>query len=243
VFARSALAGHRGMGIQNNWLPVGGGWHAERGRRGVASKPIPMPLSQEDLRRVGLWAAACAQRALPVFESHVPEDFRPRAAVAGIKEFARGGKRTAHLRSLAWAAHAAAREVRDPAAAAAARAACLAAAVAYTHPVATPHQTRHALGPAAYAALARERAQQGDPRVGDREVRWAIERASRGVRAVIRRMSAVYAGRSRLGALLHRLDVGLRGGYRSKTPDKALPQASVRRRRRGSGRRPLRRMR
>jgi len=51
-------------------------------------------------------------------------------------------------------AHAAAREMDDPVAAAAARAAGLAAASAYTHPLRDVQQTKHIVGPAAYAALA-----------------------------------------------------------------------------------------
>src|SRR6266545_6786585 len=132
-------------------------------------------LSLESLRAIGGWAADCAERALSVYETHADSDTRPRAAIEGIRVFAAGGKRTARLRSLALAAHAAAREVGDPAAAAAARAAGLAAASAYTHPLADAHQTKHIVGPAAYAALALELEHAGDSRIGDGEVRWAIE--------------------------------------------------------------------
>jgi hypothetical protein len=169
-----------------------------------------MTLSQDDLRPVARWAAACAARALPLFEARVPGDPRPRAALAGAREFARGKRRTAGLRSAGWAAYAASREVSDPAAAAAAHAACLAAAVAYTHPLRTAHQTRHALGPPVYAALAREQAKDGDPSVGEREIRWALRHASPRVREVVRRMVTVKAGQSRLGTLLQQLDGGLR---------------------------------
>jgi hypothetical protein len=82
---------------------------------------------------------------------------------------------------------AAAREVGDPAATAAARAAGLAAATAYTHALATPHQPKHVLGPAVYQALARELAAGNDPSVGDEEIRWAIEHASPTVCEVVRR--------------------------------------------------------
>ena len=69
-----------------------------------------------------------------------------------------------------------------PAAAAAARAAGLAAASAYTHPLADVQQTKHIVGPAAYAALALELDHAGDPNIGDGEVRWAIEHAPPEVR-------------------------------------------------------------
>ena len=173
-------------------------------------EPGPMTLTEEDLRLVGLWAADCAERVLPLFEAKAPSDTRPREAIEGIRAFARGGKRTARLRSLAWAALAAAREVGDPVATAAARAAGLAAATAYTHALATLGQAKHALGPAVYGARAREFAAADDPSVGDEEIRWAIEHASPAVREVVRRFPARGVGRSRLDALYYQLDAGLR---------------------------------
>ncbi len=168
-------------------------------------------LSLESLRSLGSWAADCAERALPVYEKHADSDARPRAAIEGIRVFAAGGKRTAQLRSLALAAHSAARETDDPAAAAAARAAGLAAASAYTHPLADVQQTKHIVGPAAYAALALELDQGGDPDIGDGEVRWAIERVPSEVREVLLQMPARQAGNSRLDTLLYELDAGIRG--------------------------------
>ncbi|MFN8487979.1 MAG: hypothetical protein U0350_10325 [Caldilineaceae bacterium] len=116
------------------------------------------------------------------------------------------------------AAHAAAREVGDPAAAAAARAAGLAAASAYTHPLADVQQTKHIVGPAAYAALALEIHHGDDRSVGDAEVRWAIEHAPPEVSAVLQQMPARQAGKSRLDTLLYALDAGLR--------ERAWPQAA-----------------
>ncbi|HRA68019.1 MAG TPA: hypothetical protein PL187_18455 [Caldilinea sp.] len=167
-------------------------------------------LSIESLRAIGGWAAACAERALPVYEAHADADARPRAAIEGIRVFAGGGKRTARLRTLALAAHAAAREIGEPAATAAARAAGLAAASAYTHPLADVHQTKHIVGPAAYAALALELDHAGDPSIGDGEVRWAIEHAPAEARAVLLQMPARQPGKSRLEALLYALDAGIR---------------------------------
>jgi hypothetical protein len=173
-------------------------------------EPGPMTLTQEELRLVGLWAADCAERVLVLFEVKAPSDTRPREAIEGIRAFARGGRRTARLRSLALAALAAAREVGDPAATAAARAAGLAAASAYMHALATLDQAKHALGPAVYGARAREFAAADDPGVGDGEIRWAIEHASPTVREVVRRFPARSPGRSRLDALYCQLDAGLR---------------------------------
>jgi hypothetical protein len=175
----------------------------------VNREPEQIALTQDDLRAVGLWALGSVERALPVFEAHAPSDSRPREAIEGLKAFANGGKRTAKLRAVGWAAWAA-RDVGDPAAAAAAHAACLAAGIAYTHPLATPHQSNHTLGPAAYSALALELAAGGDPNVGDAEVRRVLEQASPRVREILGRMPAPGDGRGRVGALLRQLDAGLR---------------------------------
>jgi len=172
--------------------------------------PGSMTLTEEDLRLVALWASDCAERVLPLFEAKAASDTRPREAIEGIRAFARGGKRTARLRYLALAALAAAREVGDPVAEAAARAAGFAAASAYMHPLATLDQAKHALGPGVYGARARELAAADDPSVGDEEIRWAIEHASPAVREVVRRYPARGPGRSRLDGLLYKLDAGLR---------------------------------
>ena len=147
---------------------------------------------------------------LPLFEAKASTDTRPREAIEGIRAFARGGKRTARLRSLALAALAAAREVDDPVATAAARAAGLAASSAYMHPLATLDQAKHALGPAVYGARSRELAAADDPRVSDDEIQWAIEHASAAVREVVRRYPVRGPGRSRLDALYYQLDAGIR---------------------------------
>ena len=173
-------------------------------------EPGPMKLSLDDRRLVGRWAAECAERVLPLFEVKAQTDARPREALEGICAFTSGGKRTARLRTLALAALVAAREVGDPAAAAAARAAGLAAATAYMHALATIDQAKHALGPPTYAARARELAAAGDPGVGDEEIEWAIEHASLAVREVVRRFPARGPGRSRLDTLFYELDAGLR---------------------------------
>jgi hypothetical protein len=114
------------------------------------------------------------------------------------------------LRSLASSAYSAAPEADDPASAAAAHAASLAAASAYTHPLATVLQTKHILGPAAYAALALELDHAGDPNIGDGEVGWAIEHVTSEVRLVLLQMPARQAGNSRLDTILYELDAGIR---------------------------------
>jgi hypothetical protein len=177
-------------------------------------------LTLDQLRAIGGWAADCAERALPVYEKHAPSDPRPRAAIAGIRAFAGGGKRTAELRTLALAALAAAREIGDPAAAAAARAAGFAASSAYTHPLADVQQTKHIVGPAAFAALALELDQAGDPTAAEDEVRRAIERAPAEVREVLLHMPARQPGKSRVDALMYTLDAGIR----ARTPNAGSAQ-------------------
>lgn len=142
-----------------------------------------------------------------MFEKHADSDPRPRAAIEGIRVFARGGKRAARLRSLAIEAHAAAREVGDLAACAAGSA----AASAYTHPLADVHQTKHVVGPAAYAALALELDHGGDRKISNAEIRRAIEHAPPEAREILRQMLARQAGKSRLDMMLYALDAGIRG--------------------------------
>lgn len=170
----------------------------------------PPLLNDEDLRHIARWAVACAERALPLFEGKTPGDTRPREALSAIRAFAQGGERTAALREAAWAANAAAREVGDPAAAAAARAAVAAAGSAYTHPIATPHQVNHILGPAAYAAQAAALAAVDPAGAIEAEVRWAISQASPEVRQIVLRMPARAPSKGNFHTLLCRLDAGLR---------------------------------
>jgi hypothetical protein len=168
-------------------------------------------LSLESLRALGSWAADCAERALPVYENSADSDARPRAAIEGIRAFAGGGRRTAQLRSLALAAYAAARQAGNPAAAAAARAAGLAAASAYTHPLADVQQTKHIVGPAAYAALALELNQGGDHAIGDAEVIWAIKHVPPQVGEVLLQMPARDTGKTRLENIMFQIDAAIRG--------------------------------
>jgi len=81
---------------------------------------------------------------------------------------------------------------------------------AYTHPLADVHQTKHIVGAAAYAALALELDNAGDPSVAEGEVRWAIEHAPSDARQVLLQMPAREAGTSRLDTLLYELDAGIR---------------------------------
>ena len=166
-------------------------------------------MTLDDLRVVGLWAVACAERVLPLFEAAAGADPRPREAIEGIREFAHGGKRAARLRVLSLAALAAARDVEDPVAKAAARSACQAASAAYTHPLATIDQARHILAPAVYGALARE-LEEGFA-AGDEEIRWAAAQTSPALREILERFPPQNPGRTRLAIRYYELDCRLRG--------------------------------
>ena len=177
----------------------------------MSKKGSEIELSMDQLRAIGRWAAYCAERALPIYEAQAGSDSRPREAIEGIRVFAEGGKRTAQLRKLAMAAFSAAREISNEAAAAAARAACLAASSAYTHPLADVEQTKHIVGMAAYSALAIELDYGGDARIGDGEVRWAIEHAPKEACEVLMQMHERHPGKSRLDRLMYQVDKGIRG--------------------------------
>lgn len=179
----------------------------------MGSEPREVALDDDERRLLSRWAVDCAQRALPLFEAAAPGDGRPREAVRAAREYALGDRRTKRLRTAAWASTAAAREVGDPAARAAARAAVAAAGAPYIHALATPHQVKHIHGPALYLALAREIAAGGDPAVGEAEIRWAVGHAPPGLREVVRRFPAgdLGGGRTRQSVLRGLLDEGLRG--------------------------------
>jgi hypothetical protein len=161
-----------------------------------------MELSLDELRALTGWAAACASRVLQL----IPEDQRPAAAISAAREFAAGGPRTKALRTAAWAALAAAGATPDPAASAAARAAVGAAGAAYLHPLASPHQVKHIVGPAQQAALARELSGGS----AETEIEWALTHAPPEVGALLRRFPPGKPGRTRLGELHRRLETALR---------------------------------
>ncbi|MCP5533710.1 MAG: hypothetical protein H7A49_06140 [Akkermansiaceae bacterium] len=102
-------------------------------------------LGKGDHRALACWAAECAERVLPLFEA-VSSDSRPREAIATARRWAEGDATVGEARKASVAAHAAARETKDPAAVAAARAA--------GHAVATAHMADHSLGGALYAIRA-----------------------------------------------------------------------------------------
>jgi hypothetical protein len=167
-------------------------------------QPGALTLSEDDRQVLATWAADCAERTLSLFEVQAPGDTRPRDAIAGVRAFARGDMRIGRVRALSAQAHAAAREVGDPAAVAAARAAGHAAGVA--------HMAAHARGVPAYAALAAGLAAPEDPAAAPDEVRWALGHASPAVREVLRRLPPPPRAAGTLGALIGDLHTGLTEG-------------------------------
>jgi hypothetical protein len=163
-------------------------------------------LSLDELRALTGWAAACASRVLPLYESRVPDDLRPAAAIDAAREFASGAPRTKALRTAAWAALAAAGATADPVASAAARAAVGAAGAAYLHPLASPNQVKHIVGPAQQAALARELAGDSAPA----EIEWALAQAPPEVSTLLHRFPPGKPGKTRLGELHRALESALR---------------------------------
>lgn len=102
-------------------------------------------LSDADHRLLAQWAAECAERVLPYFETARPDDDRPRQALAVARAWIRGEVRMTDAHNAAFVANAAAREV-----AGSAKFAALAAGQA----VAVAHVAAHELGAAAYAIRA-----------------------------------------------------------------------------------------
>ena len=102
-------------------------------------------LTDSDHRLLALWAAACAEHVLHLFESVQPSDPRPRQAIEQTRAWARGEITMSQARAAGGHAMAAARELSG-AARHAAYAAGQAAAVA--------HVAAHELGAAAYAIKA-----------------------------------------------------------------------------------------
>ena len=169
-----------------------------------------MAITDDERREVARWATGSAARVLALFEAVAPTDARPREAIDIARAFAEGAGRSRHLTRVALGAHRAGREVGDPVALAVARAASLAAATANIHGEETIGTLGHILGPAAYAALARELAAGGDASAADEELGWAIGRASPAIRDLVRRVPASGPGGRRLDEIQHRLDVSLR---------------------------------
>jgi hypothetical protein len=148
----------------------------------------PQTLSEADRRLVAAWAADCAERVLAFFEAGTPADNHPRELIARTRAFARGELNTAEEIRRRFVGGVPATELRDPAAAAAARSAGQA--------VATCHMGAHALGAAAYAVRAASLAAPERPEVVDDEIRWQLTHMTAEVRAALGALPPVGENRS-----------------------------------------------
>lgn len=135
-------------------------------------------LTDADHRLLALWAAACAEHVLQLFEAARPADPRPRQAIEQARAWVRGEITMSVARAAAGAANAAARDLSG-APRHAAYAAGQAAAVA--------HVAAHELGAAAYAikaARAAGPAGEGES-AGRRECRWQREQLPDAIRELV----------------------------------------------------------
>jgi hypothetical protein len=134
-------------------------------------------LTDADHRLLALWAAACAEHVLHLFESERPSDPRPRQAIAQARGWTRGEVTMSEARAAGGHAMAAARTLSG-AARHAAYAAGQAAVVA--------HVAAHELGAAAYAIKAARAAAPGCERhAGRLECGWQREQLPDAVRALV----------------------------------------------------------
>ena len=102
-------------------------------------------LTDADHHLLALWAAACAEHVLPLFEAERPDDPRPREAIEAARAWTRGELKMMEARALGGHAMGAARPLRG-----AARDAAYAAGQAGV----VAHVAAHDLGAAAYAIKA-----------------------------------------------------------------------------------------
>lgn len=135
-------------------------------------------LTDADHHLLALWAAACAEHVLYLFESAHPGDPRPRLAIEHARAWVRGEVPMMASRAAGGRAMGAARD-KGGAARHAAYAAGQAAAVA--------HVAAHDLGAAAYAIKAvRAAAGPGDAEIAGRsECRWQREQLPEPIRELV----------------------------------------------------------
>lgn len=135
-------------------------------------------LTDHDHRLLALWAAACAEHVLHLFESVQPSDPRPRHAIEHIRAWSRGEATMTESRSAGGHAMAAARVLTG-----AARHAAFAAGQAGV----VAHVAAHDLGAAAYAIKAARAAAPADEAesAGRLECRWQHEQLPEAIRELV----------------------------------------------------------
>ncbi|MCW8380780.1 putative immunity protein [Streptomyces justiciae] len=135
-------------------------------------------LTDADHQLLALWAAACAEHVLGLFETARPEDPRPRQAIEHARAWTRGEVKMMEARAAGGHAMGAARDLKG-AARHAAYAAGQAAVVA--------HVAAHELGAAAYAIKAvRAAAPKAESEAaGRRECQWQRDQLPEAIRALV----------------------------------------------------------
>jgi hypothetical protein len=135
-------------------------------------------LTDSDHHLLALWAAACAEHVLDLFESVRPEDPRPREAIEHARAWVRGEVKMMRARAAGGHAMGAARELRG-----APRHAAFAAGQAAV----VAHVAAHELGAAAYAIkAARDAAPEGEGEsAGRRECQWQRDQLPVAVRELV----------------------------------------------------------
>nr|WP_141843246.1 hypothetical protein [Humibacillus xanthopallidus] len=133
-------------------------------------------LSDADHRLLAQWAAECAEHVLPLFETEVLSDTRPRDAIAAARAWAEGEMAMMAARAVGGHAMAAARPLRGAArfaAYAAGQAACVG------------HVAEHDLGAAAYAIKAVRASDPGNDDAGRLERDWQRNQLPEQVRTLV----------------------------------------------------------
>jgi hypothetical protein len=133
-------------------------------------------LTDADHHLLALWAAACAEHVLELFESARPEDTRPRQAIEHARAWVHGEVKMTQARKAAGGAQAAARDLRG-----AARHAAYAAGQAAV----VPHVAAHQLGAAAYAIKAARAAAADGDGAGRLECRWQRDQLPDAIRDLV----------------------------------------------------------
>jgi immunity protein 5 of polymorphic toxin system len=130
------------------------------------------PLDRKKHRLLAKWAADCAEHLLWIFAGQSSDD-RPQRAIETGRAWARGEVPVGRAQKAAVGAHAAARQMKDKAAIAVARAA--------GHAVATAHMAEHCLGVVIYGKKAIEA--KGESFEAERE--WQLKRLPKDLRDLV----------------------------------------------------------
>ncbi|WP_045823501.1 putative immunity protein [Williamsia herbipolensis] len=142
-------------------------------------------LDDADRRAIARWAAACAERVLPLFDADPEAAHAIHDALARTRAFSAGESSAAVEIGKRMIAVKAAGAATTSAGAAAARSVAQASGVA--------HMGAHALGAAAYAVRAVSLAHPGDDGTVADEIDWQVAECTESERAILRMLPPVGA--------------------------------------------------